>query len=206
MAIVYQHRRLDDNEIFYIGIGKTEKRAYSKNGRNKYWNRVALKAGYEVDILFEGLTWSEACNKEKELIKEHGRKDLNTGMLVNMTSGGEGTLEIVKLLSEEHRKNISIAMVGKFQSEEKKEKLRKARANQVFTRERNDKISKSMVELWKDSGYKTKVKRTTGMKRIHKDSAEKLILPDLLSEYIENGWVLGRSKETIKKITSTKTH
>ena len=31
MAIVYRHIRLDKNEVFYIGIGKTEKRAYEKH-------------------------------------------------------------------------------------------------------------------------------------------------------------------------------
>jgi hypothetical protein len=205
MAIVYQHKRLDNNELFYIGIGKTEKRAYSKNGRNRYWNRIALKVGYKVEIIFEGLTWKEACNKEKELIKEYGRKDLNTGILVNMTSGGEGTLEILKTLSDEHKKNISLAMIGKFQSKEKKEKLRVARASQVFTKERNTKISKSVAELWKDPVYKAKVKRTTGMKRVHKGGVEKLIIPDLLFSYLKDGWILGRSREVLKKIISAKT-
>jgi hypothetical protein len=205
MAVVYQHRRLDNNELFYIGIGKTEKRAYSKNGRNKYWNRVAFKVGYKVEIVLEGLTWKEACDKEKELIKEYGRKDLNTGILVNMTGGGDGTLEIVKTLSQEHKRSIGLAMIGKFQSEEKRKKLRVARANQVFTEERNSRISKSITELWKDPAHRTKVKRTTGMKRVYKDNVEKLITSDLLCNYLESGWVLGRSKETIKKITSTKT-
>jgi len=205
MAVVYQHRRLDNNELFYIGIGKTEKRAYSKNGRNKYWNRIVSKVGYKVEIVLEGLTWKEACDKEKELIKEYGRRDLNTGILVNMTGGGDGTLEIVKTLSKEHKKNIGLAMVGKFQSEEKKKKLRAARANQVFTEERNTKISKSVAELWKDPAYRKKIKRTTGMKRVHKDGLEKLIAPDMLFDYLKDGWILGRSREVIKKITSTKT-
>ena len=33
MAIVYQHRREDTNEVFYIGIGETLKRAYQKKAR-----------------------------------------------------------------------------------------------------------------------------------------------------------------------------
>ncbi len=35
MAIVYQHRRKDTNEIFYIGIGKNTNRAYNKYSRSK---------------------------------------------------------------------------------------------------------------------------------------------------------------------------
>lgn len=40
MAIVYQHRRLDTNEVFYVGIGKTERRAYSIHGRSRHWSNV----------------------------------------------------------------------------------------------------------------------------------------------------------------------
>ena len=42
MACVYQHRRLDDNTVFYIGIGKDASRAYSKKQRNPYW-KIKLK-------------------------------------------------------------------------------------------------------------------------------------------------------------------
>jgi hypothetical protein len=34
MAIVYQHRRNDTNEVFYIGIGKEQKRAFIKSSRS----------------------------------------------------------------------------------------------------------------------------------------------------------------------------
>ena len=91
MAVLYRHIRIDKNEPFYIGIGKEESRAYSQKSRNKYWKNIAKK-GYEVEILFEDLTWEQACEKEKEFIALYGRKDLKTGILVNLTDGGEGTL------------------------------------------------------------------------------------------------------------------
>jgi hypothetical protein len=34
IGYVYKHIRKDTNEVFYIGIGKTEKRAYNKICRN----------------------------------------------------------------------------------------------------------------------------------------------------------------------------
>lgn len=37
MAIVYIHKRIDNGEVFYVGIGKTEKRAKSKDKRSKFW-------------------------------------------------------------------------------------------------------------------------------------------------------------------------
>jgi len=50
MATVYKHIRLDTLEVFYIGIGKEIKRAYSKQRRNKYWNSIVSKHGYKVEI------------------------------------------------------------------------------------------------------------------------------------------------------------
>lgn len=95
MAYLYRHIRLDKNEPFYIGIGSDEEgqyeRAYSKESRTKYWHSIVSKAGYEIEVLLNELTWEEACQKEIQFIKLYGRKDLNEGTLVNMTDGGEGT-------------------------------------------------------------------------------------------------------------------
>lgn len=94
MAYVYRHIRLDKNEPFYIGIAKDEfkncERARSKYYRNKYWHNIVNKTPYEVEIMLENLSWEEACEKEIEFIKLHGRVDLKTGSLVNMTDGGDG--------------------------------------------------------------------------------------------------------------------
>jgi len=97
MAYVYRHRRLDKNEIFYIGIGSDNKgkysRAYSKDNRNKHWDNLIKLTEYQVEIISEDwLTWEEACEKEKFWIRFYGRVDLKTGSLVNMTDGGDGNL------------------------------------------------------------------------------------------------------------------
>ena len=89
--IVYRHRRLDTNEIFYVGIGSLE-RAFSKKGRNNLWKKVVNKAGYNVEIIADDLSWEDACELEIFLIQNYGRRDLKTGSLVNMTDGGEGRL------------------------------------------------------------------------------------------------------------------
>ena len=88
MAIVYRHIRLDKNQPFYIGIGVTKKRAYSKVGRNAHWHNIVSKTPYDVEILFEDLTSEKAQEKEKELISLYGRSD-NGGLLCNVTDGGE---------------------------------------------------------------------------------------------------------------------
>ena len=73
MAIVYQHIRLDTKEVFYIGIGKAIKRAFSKHDRNKYWCHIVNKVGYEAEIVHENLTWEEAQIEEIKLIARYGR-------------------------------------------------------------------------------------------------------------------------------------
>lgn len=115
---VYRHRRLDTNEIFYVGIGKSEKRAYSKRSRNSLWHNIVNKTDYSVEIVAELDSWELACELEQLLIQEYGRRDLGLGSLVNMTDGGEGSLNMESprkgvTLSEETKRKISEAKKGK---------------------------------------------------------------------------------------------
>jgi hypothetical protein len=129
MAILYRHIRLDKNEPFYIGIGTDVKRAYNKSLRNNWWKKIINKTNYEVQILFEDLTWEEACEKEKEFIALYGRRDLGTGTLCNMTDGGEGTYGRIFTHSDETKMKISKQKkgnnywVGKKHSQESKDKI-----------------------------------------------------------------------------------
>ncbi len=118
MAYLYRHIRLDKNQPFYIGIGSDEtyKRAYSKHNRNKHWKNITSSINYEVEILLDNLSWSEACKKEQEFILLYGRKDQNKGTLCNYTDGGEGVLGLQ--LSAESREKMRIAQTGKTQSPE----------------------------------------------------------------------------------------
>lgn len=86
---VYRHRRLDTNEIFYIGIGNI-KRPYSKEIRNNLWEKIIKKSDYSIEIIAEDLNKELAIELEIFLIKQYGRKDLKTGCLSNLTDGGEG--------------------------------------------------------------------------------------------------------------------
>jgi len=90
----YLHTRLDTNEVFYVGIGKSKnyRRAYSKSNRNKYWRNITNITKYKVEIVFESDNYEMVKQKEIELIKFYGRKDLGLGKLCNLTDGGDGTL------------------------------------------------------------------------------------------------------------------
>jgi len=94
MAYVYRHIRLDKNEPFYIGISKRKRRCNDGVGsnRNIIWKRIVNKTEYEVEIIMDDLSWEDAKKKEIEFIQLYGRIDLGTGILSNMTNGGEGRL------------------------------------------------------------------------------------------------------------------
>ena len=87
---VYAHHKASDNQPFYIGKGK-DKRAYSKKGRSSFWKKVTDKYDWYVSILHSNLSEQDALNKEVELIALYGRRDNGTGILVNLTDGGEST-------------------------------------------------------------------------------------------------------------------
>jgi hypothetical protein len=122
MAYVYRHIRKDKNEVFYIGIGMNDdgyKRAYSKRNRNHYWNNIINISEYSIDILSDGLTIEQAFEKEIEFISIYGRKDLNLGTLCNLTSGGDGVVN----MSPISRKKLVDSNTGKIHSQETKDKI-----------------------------------------------------------------------------------
>jgi len=122
MAYVYRHIRLDKNEPFYIGIGRDCKGNYTRANhgaelrRNSIiWKRIVAKTEYSVEILVDELTWEDACEKEREFIKIYGRINNSTGVLANMTDGGEGNNGLV--ITPEMRYKYGNAHRGKKQSE-----------------------------------------------------------------------------------------
>lgn len=65
---VYRHRRLDTNEIFYVGIGN-DKRPYDFNKRNRWWKNIFNLTGINVEVLYDNLTWEDSCELEEVYIK-----------------------------------------------------------------------------------------------------------------------------------------
>lgn len=91
---VYEHRRADNGEVFYIGKGSRTKkkafgRAYSTENRNRYWNNIVNKHGFTAHILCEFDKECDAFSMEIDLINKYGNV-FKSGRLCNMTNGGEG--------------------------------------------------------------------------------------------------------------------
>lgn len=152
MALVYRHIRLDKNEPFYIGIGVNEKRAFEKrkSKRSIFWTNIIKKTDYRVEILFNDLTWEQACAKEKEFISLYGRKDLGTGTLVNMTDGGEGAENRIYTITDETKLKISASLKGRKISDESLQKRKKYK----WSADRKNKLSEKL----KGHNFSKKVK------------------------------------------------
>ena len=146
LSYVYRHKKAGTNEVFYIGIGvkKSYGRAYTKSGRNKHWENLVNKYGFEVEIIADKLTREEARELEIMLIEHYGRFDLGTGKLVNMTAGGDGmsepTPEIRKALSE-RSKGENNPMYGVEVSQYRIDCIKKANTGRI--------VSEETKELWK---------------------------------------------------------
>jgi hypothetical protein len=108
----------EDRTPYYIGRG-TGNRAFAGN------HTVPPPPRDRVLFLKTGLTFSESVDHERYMIAVLGRKDLGTGILRNMTDGGEGTpgfkfseeqlqhrreVQTGRQASEIHRQNISEGM------------------------------------------------------------------------------------------------
>ena len=170
MAVVYFHRRKDTNQVFYVGIGKSKKRAYWTYTRSDWWYKVVNKVGYDIEIVHKGLTWDEACEKEKYYIKEFGRRDKGLGPLVNQTDGGDGQLGFIH--SEETRKKFRENNLGpknpnwgKPKSDETKRKISEGNKGRTLTKKHRQKLKDNHVGF---SGKNHTEQYKKRMSKVHK--------------------------------------
>ena len=130
----------EDRTPYYIGKGKGD-RIYSKSRRIK-----PPKDKSRIIYLKQNLTEEEAFRHEIYMIDVFGRKDLGTGILQNLTNGGDGSSGWVP--SEETRKKMS----GRIPSEETRAKMSEARKGEknhnygkTHSVETRKKISESQI-------------------------------------------------------------
>lgn len=94
----------EDKTPYYIGKGRG-RRIYAKS-------RVIKPPEDKSRIIFlkKNLTEEEAFKHEIYMIAIFGRKDLGTGILRNLTNGGDGVSGLIH--TEEHRRKNSEARIG----------------------------------------------------------------------------------------------
>tara|TARA_R110000868_G_scaffold69210_2_gene204030 strand:- start:316 stop:930 length:615 start_codon:yes stop_codon:yes gene_type:complete len=146
MFYIYQHIRLDTNQIFYIGISHYNKyfkykRAAQKDKRNSIWKNIVSKTNFIYEIILESENINIIKSKEIELIAYYGKIKYKTGCLANITDGGEGTFGYIH--TKENRLKHSQNMKGRKHSEETKLKMKTAQLGKIVSVEVGKKISKS---------------------------------------------------------------
>jgi hypothetical protein len=111
---VYQHRRKDNNEIFYVGHGYHARPWQYTRGRSKDWKRVFDNYGCTVEILKKFDNKQDACEYEIEVIADCKAKGIN---LVNKRSGGNDQTQSIKhsdeskaLMSEKAKQRQPMSM------------------------------------------------------------------------------------------------
>jgi len=127
--VVYIHRNPNTEQIFYVGIGD-EKRSRHMGSRSPRWKAYVNKYGKPiVEVYKSHLFEHEATYLEAHLIKLFGMRGIHAnGMLVNLSTGGyhcgkgvthsyetrmkQSLAKKGKPISEEHKRNISLATKG----------------------------------------------------------------------------------------------
>ena len=100
---VYAYLR-DDGTPYYIGKG-SDKRAWIKGSNDCISPPKNIK---KIIIVEDNLTDLGAFAIERRLIKWYGRKDNDTGILRNMTDGGDGAPGTIRTI--QHKQAISEAL------------------------------------------------------------------------------------------------
>ena len=124
---VYCHTLMLDGRK-YVGITskKPQKRWDYGNGYfGTHFGNAIKKYGwknFKHEILFVNLTKDDACNKEKELIKEWKLQDKKLGF--NICDGGEGTSGYV--FTEDDKQKMRLAHMGKKHTKEERIKIKNA--------------------------------------------------------------------------------
>ena len=160
---VYFHYVPGSTVPFYCGKGRG-RRAFDTQNRSLHWNGVVKKYGLEVFIFKRGLTEYEAFALEKQLIKQYGRLDLGTGVLVNHTDGGKGQAGPKKLEVIEKARKKLLGKVCKKSTRDKISKANKGRKPTAYTI-----LRVKEANLGKPQSEETRQKRSQNIKKLYKD-------------------------------------
>jgi hypothetical protein len=108
----------EDGTPYYIGKGRN-RRAFETCGRV-----IPCPPKHRILLLKTNLTEEEAFKHEIYMIAVLGRKDLGTGILRNLTNGGDGVSGFI--ITEQRRKDLSDFTRGIPKTREHRQKISEA--------------------------------------------------------------------------------
>lgn len=177
---IYKWFRGDTNKIFYLGAG-VNKRAWTLSRRNNLTINVVRKVGKKgVNIkIIKMKSWEAALKKEKELIKKYGRRDNKTGILTNMTDGGQGA-------------------TGRPMSEHTKKAISKHNKKRIYTDEQKLNLSKKLKIIKSNVSKETRKKLSDKFKGVPRPKWMRAILIDNLNRGRKKSKKFWTSKKGLK--------
>ena len=163
MYYTYAYLR-EDNTPYYIGKGKG-KRVFEAHN-------VSVPPTDRILYLKQNLTEEEAIKHEIYMISVLGRKDIGTGILRNLTDGGDGASGYKH--TEEHKRWMSERMKTYERTEEHKRKLKLNRPKTI-SEEHKRKIGEANIRNGNKPPIRTyqsedeKQKRKESLKKFYQE-------------------------------------
>jgi hypothetical protein len=117
---VYAYLRPDDLTPYYIGKGR--------GNRHICRHSVPVpKDRSRIVFLEKNLTETGALALERRYIRWYGRKNVGTGILRNLTDGGEGSTG--RVITDEFRVKMTMANLGKKRTDASKRRMSQSQLN-----------------------------------------------------------------------------